>query len=254
MASEISVNGKKGAARAYMQIAAQLRSYIDKLDIGDGGRLPAERELVRVLGVSRPTLREALIVLELQDEIEIRVGSGIYVKTPRPTGQETSEVSEPPRPAELSLNLQPEDSTEEVYQMRYLLEPSVAAQAARFMPAAQVKKLKKALVDMMQAHQTNGPNAVRRMADADRTFHITLAESTDNNLVIQTVTYLFDHRNLPIANKIHTHFEDRESWREAIEEHRLIYEAIKSRDPLQAQATMQRHLSQTHMHLMKLID
>ncbi len=237
--------------RAYMQTAAQLRAYFEQLDIAAGGRLPAERELVRVLGVSRPTLREALIVLELQDEIEIRVGSGIYLKKTPERENDTSDTAQSTDPG---LTLQPEDSTEDVYQMRYLLEPSIAARAARLMPVSQIRKLKKCLDDMIQAHRSNASNAVQRMADADRAFHITLAESTDNNLVIQTVTRLFDHRNLPIANKMHTHFEDRDSWRIAIEEHHLVYEAIKNRDPLQAQATMQRHLSQTHMHLMKLID
>ncbi len=251
MTSEFSITEKKGASRSYMQTAAQLRSYIGKLDIDPGARLPAERELVQLLGVSRPTLREALIVLELQGEIEIRVGSGIYIKTPPAANNKAKATT---RPADLSLNVIPEDSTGDVYQMRYLLESSIAAEAARFISTPRLRKLKKSLLDMMKAHRTNGPASPRRMAEADRTFHVTLAESTENQLVIKTVSNLFDHRDLPIASKMHMHFENADSWRFTIEEHRQIYEAIENRDPLQAQAAMQRHLSQTHHNLMKLID
>ncbi|WP_353805629.1 GntR family transcriptional regulator [Pseudomonas sp.] len=65
--------------RLYQQIADQIRELIDGGEFVPGTRLPAERELAQKLGVSRPSLREALIALEIDNTVEIRMGSGVYV-------------------------------------------------------------------------------------------------------------------------------------------------------------------------------
>jgi DNA-binding FadR family transcriptional regulator len=65
--------------RLYRQIAAQLSALIASGEFAVGQRLPSERELAAQLGVSRPSLREALIALELEGLVEVRVGAGIWV-------------------------------------------------------------------------------------------------------------------------------------------------------------------------------
>ncbi|HEY1231587.1 MAG TPA: GntR family transcriptional regulator, partial [Ramlibacter sp.] len=65
--------------RLYRQIAEQLRALIAKGEFSVGARLPAERDLARQLGVSRPSVREALIALEVEGWVEVRTGSGVYV-------------------------------------------------------------------------------------------------------------------------------------------------------------------------------
>src|SRR5215475_9393917 len=65
--------------RLYRQIADQLRQLIDDGEYPVGSRLPTERELAEKLGVSRPTVREALVALEVEGRLRIKVGSGIYV-------------------------------------------------------------------------------------------------------------------------------------------------------------------------------
>lgn len=65
--------------RLYRQIAEQLRSLIAGGEFQAGSRLPAERDLARQLGVSRPSVREALIALEVEGWVEVRTGSGVYV-------------------------------------------------------------------------------------------------------------------------------------------------------------------------------
>ena len=67
--------------RLYRQIAGQLRDLMVEGEFSVGSRLPAERELAQQLGVSRPSVREALIALEVEGIIEVRTGSGIYVKS-----------------------------------------------------------------------------------------------------------------------------------------------------------------------------
>ena len=296
MTADIPSPARKTAARAYLQTAAQLRTVIGQLQIDTGARLPSERELAHMLGVSRPTLREALIVLELQDEVEIRVGSGIYVKngashsgtglsmgsanvdaTPAPglalqaqtdaAGDDAvrstkglardtqAENAEPDSLAQAALMLHSvaEDSPKEVNQMRYFLESAVAAEAARFMSPALRKILRQSLTDMQSAMAESDLSTNARMADADRLFHTTLAQSTDNQLVIQTITSLFDQRYQPIASTMHRHFDDQLAWMAAMQEHEQICQAIEERDPLQAQAAMQRHLTRAHQRLMAMI-
>ena len=65
--------------RLYQQIADRVRELIQLGQYPVGSRLPPERDLATQLGVSRPSLREALIALEIEGSVEIRMGSGIYV-------------------------------------------------------------------------------------------------------------------------------------------------------------------------------
>lgn len=238
--------------RNYLHIADMLRQAIGTMDIDPSGRLPSERELALQLGVSRPSLREALIVLELRQEIEIRMGSGIYLT--RPAEPRAAADASAPRDDTLDPLLQKlGDSPHDVNQMRLFLESGIAAHAARFISAAQLKQLKKSVADMRAALARKNRIAVKIIADADRLFHTTLASCTDNDLLIQTLEYLFDQRYTPVAEAMHKHYEDPRSWEFAVEEHQEIYDAIAARDPLQAQAAMQRHLSRAHARLMPLI-
>ena len=66
--------------RLYRQIADQIREHIRAVEFPAGSRLPPERDLARQLGVSRPSVREALIALEVEGLVEVRIGSGIYVR------------------------------------------------------------------------------------------------------------------------------------------------------------------------------
>ena len=84
--------------RLYQQVADQIRALIRGGDLAVGDRLPGERELALQLGVSRPSLREALIALEIEGIVEVRMGSGVYV-LPAPQGRRlhgTSAVGESP--------------------------------------------------------------------------------------------------------------------------------------------------------------
>ncbi len=237
--------------RGYLHIAEALRQEIRKMDTPAGSRLPSERELAQLLKVSRPSLREALIVLELQGEIEIRVGSGIYLRRAPADGgavQTPASAVEPGFEASLMGH-----SPRDVNQARYFLEGGVAAHAARFINREQLKALGASVAAMRKALGMRNRMGDKPLADADRQFHVTLASTTDNRLLIQTLEELFDQRYTPIGGSMHRLFDNQAVWQDAVQEHQDIYEAVADRDPLQAQAAMQRHLSRAHVRLMAVI-
>src|SRR5690606_17423112 len=128
--------------RLYRQISEQLRKLIVAGEFPPGSRLPAERDLAVQLGVSRPSLREALIALEVQGYIDVHMGSGIYVCDP------------PPRPM-TSHDLSQEEGPLEVIRARALLEGEVAATAAKTGRKAQFNAIEEAL-DMMACQISSG--------------------------------------------------------------------------------------------------
>ena len=112
--------------RLYRQVADQLRQLIDSGEFAVGARLPTERELAVQLGVSRPTVREALIALEVDGRVRIRVGSGIYVLPPR--GRATG----------CRICAVPIAGPFEILKARALFEGAVAEEAARIATAADI--------------------------------------------------------------------------------------------------------------------
>ncbi|TEA77945.1 FadR/GntR family transcriptional regulator [Allopusillimonas ginsengisoli] len=241
--------------RSYLHTAELLRQEIRKMDIDVSGRLPSERELAALLDISRPSLREALIALELQGEIDIRVGSGIYLRqTSAANGANDNRLDKAGNEnIDAASPLRLGDSPREVNQLRGFLEGGIAAHAARFISPVQLRQLKKSL-DAMRAALTKKHSVnTKAIIDADRSFHLTLATSTDNELLMQTLEDLFDQRYLPVAKTMHKHFDDHVAWQAAVEEHQDIYEAVAAKDPLQAQAAMQRHLARAHARLLAMI-
>jgi GntR family transcriptional repressor for pyruvate dehydrogenase complex len=87
--------------RLYRQIADQIRALIQSREFAAGARLPPERDLARQLGVSRPSVREALIALEVEGLVEVNIGSGIYVLAPRGNGESGTPVQAALGPFEL---------------------------------------------------------------------------------------------------------------------------------------------------------
>ncbi|HET8596791.1 MAG TPA: FadR/GntR family transcriptional regulator [Castellaniella sp.] len=234
--------------RGYLHVADALRRAILDMQVPEGARLPSERELAQQLKVSRPSLREALIVLELQGEIDIRVGSGIYLKQAGP-------ASAGPEPRDESAvdDALMGHSPKDVSQTRYFLEGGVAAHAARFISREQLKTLAASVAAMRQAIGRRQETGDQPLADADRLFHVTLASTTANRLLTQTLEGLFDQRYTPIGGSMHRLFDTESVWHDAVREHQDIYDAVADRDPLQAQAAMYRHLTRAHARLMAVI-
>ena len=219
-------------SRLYRQIAEQIRKLIAKGELAPGDRLPAERDLSRRLGVSRPSLREAVIALEVQGLLDVRVGSGIYVarRDARDRGAEIAGASGP----------------FEVIRARWLIEGECAALAARHATAAQLRALRKAHAELrVQARRHHNPLA------ADRAFHMRIAEAAGNSALELVVQTLWDQRVGPLYRALETKLEYPAMAGETLREHGAVLRAILARRPAAARAAMRRHMTLTRRRYSK---
>ena len=216
--------------RLYRQIAEQVRSLIVRGEFLPGARLPAERDLAKQMGVSRPSVREALIALEVEGWVEVRTGSGVYVLE-RP-GQANGEDHKVP-PTEWGPL--------ELIRARRVIEGEIASLAA-----AQAKR--KHLQAIRAAIESMREDADRNVAPlaGDRAFHTSIAAACDNVVLLETVQTFWDARRGPLFARLGDYFETVPSWRMAIAEHESVYDAIAAHDPEAARAAMQAHMDKSH--------
>lgn len=211
--------------RLYRQIAEQIRALIRSGEFGIGSRLPPERDLARQLGVSRPSVREALIALEVEGLVDVRIGSGIYVRA-RGDAPDAAPAESEAGPFEL-------------LRARHLIESECAALAARSATRSQLQAIEAALTEMG-----------RDMAEAkqplpgDRLFHLRIAEATGNGSLVNVVRMLWEERAGPLFKRLEHHYDTPALWQAAMTEHRAVLKAIAAHDPRGARTAMRRHLDQ----------
>lgn len=209
--------------RLYQQVADQIRSLIAAGGFAPGTRLPPERDLAQQLGVSRPSLREALIALEIDGSVEIRMGSGIYVSAAR----------ERPGGGTVALG----ESPSELMQARAALEGAVVVVACARATPDGMARLRETLT-RMQTDIDQG----RSPLEHDRQFHLILAQMSGNSVMARLVGELFDERHSPLSSQFRERFDSPGTWRAALAEHEAIVQALETADPLAAQTAMRQHL------------
>lgn len=217
------------SSRLYRQIAEQLRALIAQGEFAPGTRLPAERDLARQLGVSRPSVREALIALEVEGWVEVRTGSGVYVQElRRRKGGDGGRNGAG-------------DSAEwgplEVMRARQLVEAEVAALAARHARKADIAAMQSAL-----ARMRDDASAGVEPRAGDEAFHGAIAQACGNEVLADTVRSYWSARHGPLFSRLGDYFETPASWSAALVEHAAVLEAIRTRDAEGARSAMQQHL------------
>ena len=208
--------------RLYLQVAERIQQLIEAGTYTTGSRLPAERELASQLGVSRPTIREAIIALEIGGLVEVRSGSGVYVLE-RAEVRALPEI-EAPGPFE-------------ILEARRLFESEACALAAKQISPEQLQQLAQLLAVMEQAGQT-----VEQAETVDQQFHCAIAEASGNSAVSATVAWLWQLRN---ESEISTRFHQRvreEGSRPIVADHQLILRALVAGDSDAARDAMASHL------------
>lgn len=219
--------------RLYRQIAGQLRALITSGEFTPGSRLPAERDLAKQLGVSRPSVREALIALEVEGWVEVRTGSGVYV-------QDRSAASTVQRGQQVEIAAS-EWGPLELIRARRVVEGEIAAIAAAQARRKDIAAMRQALADMVR-----DADAGTLPIEGDRAFHSAIVHSTGNIVLIETVHTFWDSRRGPLFERLGDYFETVASWRSAIAEHTAILDAIAAHDAAGARAAMHAHMDKSH--------
>ena len=219
--------------RLYLQVAEQLSALIDSGAFAVGERLPSERDLAQRFEVSRPTIREAMIALEIAGLVEVRSGSGVYVMAQG-------------GPAGLVEDADP--GPFEILEARKLIEGETCALAAERISEAQLVALS-ALVDAMA--EENRQETITEKADEQ--FHCLIAEAAGNSALTAAITWLWQVRN---ESEISTHFHQRlreEGDRPIVADHQKILDALCARDPAASRQAMVDHMQRVIDHLLEVL-
>jgi GntR family hexuronate regulon transcriptional repressor len=211
--------------RRYQQIAAAIERAIADGQYQPGQRLASERDLAEEFGVSRPTVRRAVIALEMRGLLEARQGSGVFVR-------QASAVP-PAQAAQKDLDIGAFEHAE----ARRLFEGEVAALAATLITDEELVYLESLVVEMSNKEATKEQSEL-----ADRQFHIAIAQATRNTAIVRIVESTWDLR---YKSSLCMQMLDRARDVRRMplnDEHQAIVESLRTRDPKTARAAMQAHL------------
>jgi GntR family transcriptional repressor for pyruvate dehydrogenase complex len=210
--------------RLYEEVVGQLRQLIDEGKLKAGDRLPSERELAETFRVSRSSVREAIKTLENEGMVITRPGSGTFI---------TAVNVEAIIPSLASLLSRGKDALIDLFEMRCLVEPSIAALAAERATPADILRLKEICSE--QAQQINRNSSA---VDSDAAFHLTIGRATHNSALQRLVASIVEilkpirEKSLQTPGRAH----------KSLASHREILVAIERHDPELARQAMQQHI------------
>jgi GntR family transcriptional repressor for pyruvate dehydrogenase complex len=205
------------------RIVAHIEALIDSERLQPGERLPSEREMATMLGVSRPALREAVKALEATGRVVVRHGQGVFVAR-------SAEDVMRDRVAALELDL------DQLFAMRLVLEEPAAAWAAERADEAQIAYLKEAL-DAEQALR-QPPVDFEQLAVLDAAFHMRIVELAGNRYLLQTLEVFQEL----LASGMETTLAIPGRLESSEEDHRRLFRAIAAHDPERARSAVRRHV------------
>jgi DNA-binding FadR family transcriptional regulator len=216
--------------RLYEQVASQVADLVERGEFKPGDRLPPERDLAKALGVSRPTVREAMIALEMAGLIEVRVGAGTFVteKASRETNAKLFEGAG--------------SSPFELMATRRIIEPEVAALAAQMATRAEIEAIAETV--RMIGAATDTPSH----RSADHLFHVRIGQASHNSVLTEIVDDCWAEMYSPIFERMgaitglivaRCSPQQRDT---TVAEHEAVYRAIAAHDPAAARAAMDAHL------------
>lgn len=210
-------------------VAEQIIAAIKRGDYPVGSKLPSENELAERMGVSRPTIREALSALTAVGLIESKPGSGNYVRGP-------SEALE----RELFLLIEDEASCIEIMEARELLEPPVASLAARKRTPDHVEKLQEIHSELKKVARTNDFDAYFTV---DKEFHLALVEAAGNTLLAAVLTPLVNTMDQKLYREFTRdyYFKNQLGLEEVASLHDEILEAVVAGKSAVAARKMREH-------------
>ncbi len=213
--------------KLYQQIATKIAEQIQQKKYLPGERLPSERTLAEQLNISRATVREAIIALEILGYVEIKMGAGIYV------------LDSPllHRDIHIETSIRNEITPNEFIETRLLVEPEFAELASQNATKDDLEAFKK-----LQA-ATERIKSLKDHYYFDKKFHLLIAESTKNPLAKNIMKQMWESAEQSVMpTNFNKHYVTKHSWDISVEEHQEIINAILTRNHKLARHTMYTHL------------
>ncbi|MFH2092475.1 MAG: FadR/GntR family transcriptional regulator [Pseudomonadota bacterium] len=217
------------------EIVTQIREQIARGELQAKDRLPSEREMALQLGVSRPTVREALQVLEHTGFVKILQGSGTYIK----------DISKQALTDPLEIIIQGSDQRyQEVYEFRNAIEVWAVGLAAQRIEPDELDRLEQIIQTMKELRSQKKP-----VDELDAQFHLAIARACHNDIyyhVGRTILHLYAQ----VARISHEQlFLSEPDQVELLTDHEAIFKAIKAKDANMARALMQHHLNRVTLKI-----
>jgi GntR family transcriptional regulator, transcriptional repressor for pyruvate dehydrogenase complex len=219
----------------YERVAAEIERYVDTARLEPGDRLPSERELAVLLQVSRPSLREAIKILEGGGRLRIRHGQGMFVR-------------EPDNGPELDLAVRGA-GLRELFAMRVVLELPAAGWAAAAATSAALARLEMVQQQLDEESAQAEPD-YQRLRELDTTFHLEVVGMANNRFLAKTTAVLHEMLNVSMSTTVSIPGRLSRSRRD----HKQILEAIGSGDVAGARRAMRTHLKAVEAAALKRLD
>ncbi len=223
-----NLNSEKNGTTAE-EVVSRLREMIQSGEIAAGDRLPPERDLAKILGVSRPTLRAGIRSLTTVGILQSKQGAGTFVA--QAEDSPTLDTS-----ALRLLSALHGFTSDEMFEARLALEMSIAALAAERADSEQMAQLAEGIAGMYSSLDRPEEYLVH-----DMQFHQTIAAASDNRILTalmnMVAAILFDYRSKTVKRA--------SDLKDSAEQHHNIYRAIREHDPEAARQAMRIHLVET---------
>jgi len=212
-------------------VTRQIEKLILRGILRPGERLPAERELADKLGVSRPSLREAIAELQDKGLLTTRAGAGIYVADV--LGSAFSD-------ALIRLFADHDEAVFDYIGFRRDLEGLAACRAARLASDTDLQVIQTIMDKMEAAHKKTNPADEARL---DAEFHMAIIEASHNVIMLHMMRSMFQLLREGVFYNRQVMFKQRTTRGALLDQHRAINVAIQARDPGAARAAINAHLN-----------
>jgi GntR family transcriptional repressor for pyruvate dehydrogenase complex len=227
------------AKKIYEEVVEQIRQLMTGGALKPGDKLLPERELAERLRVSRASVREAIKALEMMGFVEIRPGDGTFVRDTN-----TDDIIQP-----LAMFLAVEKSSLfEMLEIRRIFETASARMAAERATEEELNQVEISLEKMVEGLNVHDSE---KGEEFDITFHYSIAEATHNALLVKLFRTISEDFSRSVSAARRQLFTDEHNPQKIIDQHRRIYEAIKSRNPDKAASAMLEHVTYAEREMTK---
>ncbi|GFE50438.1 GntR family transcriptional regulator [Roseobacter cerasinus] len=211
-------------------VVRQIEQLILRGILRPGERLPAERELAERLGVSRPSLRDAISALQAQGLLASRAGAGVYV---------ADVLGSAFAPALVQLFARHDDAVFDYLSFRRDMEGLAAERATRLASDTDLRVVQTVFDKMEAAHAKRNPEDEARL---DAQFHMAIIEASHNVVMLHMMRSMYDLLREGVFYNRQIMFKQRATRETLLDQHGRINDSLQARDAMGARATVEAHL------------